>query len=366
MEDVLGKGLCVGCGACVDLCPYFKNHRGRTTQLFACDLASGGCYAYCPKAEVELDVLAGQWWGRPYEGDPLGHYLEISVSRAGQKAPKGTFQAGGTVSALMAFALEGGLLDGAVLTDREGLVPVPRLITQAEEVPSCASSKYTAAPTLSAVHRAVREGFSRLGVVGTPCQVTALAQMRTNPLQRSDFVDPVALVVGLFCTWALDTQGVVSLLSKRMEIHGIGKMDIPPPPAEILVVETEKGRVEIPLDEVRPLVPQGCLFCPDMTGEWADVSVGVLEHEPDWNTLVIRTQRGKDLVEKAVREGWLDRRAMPEEKKDHLVTAAAGKKRRALTRALEEKLLNNPEGKGRSCLRLNEEALNRAVGCRGD
>ena len=25
IEDVLKKELCVGCGACVDLCPYFKN-----------------------------------------------------------------------------------------------------------------------------------------------------------------------------------------------------------------------------------------------------------------------------------------------------------------------------------------------------
>jgi coenzyme F420 hydrogenase subunit beta len=362
MIDVYGRDLCVGCGACVDLCPYFKTYKGKTVQLFPCDLPAGQCYAYCPKAEVDLDILAHEYWEGPYEGNALGHTLEIMTARAGERAPRGAFQAGGTVSSLIAFALQAGLIEAAVLTDQEGLIPVPRMITRAEDVVTCASSKYTAAPTLSALNRALRHGYRRLGVVATPCQATALAQMRTNPFDREDFRDPVGLVVGLFCTWAVDTQGLISLLSKQLTPRGIRKMDIPPPPAEILVVETEKGRVEIPLGDIRPLVPQGCLICPDMTAEWADVSVGVLEGEPHWNTLIVRTQRGKKFVREAEAEGWLRTGKMPDENRDHLSFAAAGKKSRALRRALEEGLVNTPEGNGRSSLRINTEALKRMTG----
>jgi coenzyme F420 hydrogenase subunit beta len=311
---------------------------------------------------VDLDILADEYWGGPYEGNALGHALEIVTARAGDMAPKGAFQAGGTVSSLISFALRTGLIEAAVLTDQEGLIPFPRIINRAEDVVTCASSKYTVAPTLSALNRALRNGYSRLGVVATPCQATALAQIRINPLDREDFRDPVGLLVGLFCTWAVDTRGLISLLSKRLDPRGILKMDIPPPPAEIMVIETEEGRLEIPLGDVRPLIPKGCLICPDMTAEWADVSVGVLEGEPHWNTLIVRTQRGKDLVREAEADGWLVTGKIPDENRDHLSFAAAGKKSRALRRALEQGLVNTPERNGRSSLRINAEALQRITG----
>ena len=362
LEDVHERDLCIACGACVDLCPYFKTYRGKTAMIFPCDLEQGRCYAHCPKAEVDLQGISENLRDRPYDGSPLGDYRNVFAAKAGEKMSEGSFQAGGVVSAIMAFALENDMIDSAVLTDREGLVPVPRIATSAREVVECAGSKYMAAPTVAAVNRGAREGYSRMGFVGTPCQVTALAQMRSNPLDRSDFIDPVALVVGLFCTWALDTRKLISMLSKRVDITGIRKMDIPPPPAEIFVLETNDGRMEIPLDEIRPLVPAGCLVCPDMTSEWADVSVGVLEGEPEWNTLVIRSEKGNEIVEKAVSKGWLQTRQIPEESLAHLAFAASNKRKRSLIKCIEEGLLNTADGESRSALRISEDVVRKIVG----
>ncbi len=358
LEDVLQKDLCVGCGACVELCPYFKSHKGKTAMLFPCDLAEGKCYAHCPKAEVDLDTLAGRWWGKAYEGSPLGDHLTVVKARAGQKAPAALFQAGGTVSSLMAFALEQGIIDAAVLTDRVDLVPAPRLVSRAEEVSACSTSKFTAAPTLSALNRAAREGYTDIGVVGTPCQVTAVAQMRANPLGKPDFRDPVSLVVGLFCTWALDARKFLALLSTRLDLRTVRKMDIPPPPAEVLVIETDGGRMEIPLSEIRPIVPHGCTVCPDMTAEWADLSVGIMEGDTRWNTLVIRTARGQALVDRALAAGWLLNEAIPSDSLAHLRFAAANKKKRTLRAALQEGLVN---ARGRSCLRINSTAIEKIL-----
>lgn len=362
LKDIHERDLCVACGACVDLCPYFKTYRGKTSMIFPCDLEKGRCYAHCPKAEVDLDELSESLHGKIYDGSALGNYRKIFIAKAGERMSEGPFQAGGTVSAIMAFALENEMIDSAILTDREGLVPVPRIATSVREVVECAGSKYMAAPTVAAVNRGLREGHSRMGVVGTPCQVTALAQMRLNPLKRSDFIDPVALVVGLFCTWALDTRKLISMLSKRVDIAGIRKMDIPPPPAEIFVLETDDGHMEIPLDEIRPLVPAGCLVCADMTSEWADISVGVLEGKPEWNTLVIRSGKGNEIVEKAVSDGWLQTKEIPEESLAHLAFAASKKRKRSLIKCIKEGLLNTGEKENHSVIRISEDMVRKIAG----
>jgi coenzyme F420 hydrogenase subunit beta len=359
LEDVHRKNRCVACGACVDLCPYFRSYKGKVAMLFPCNRTSGRCYAYCPKTEVDLDLLARQFRRRDYDGDPLGHPLKVMTAWAGSQGPKGLFQAGGTVSSLVAFGLAEGLLDAVVLTDREGMIPVPRLVTRSEEVAACASSKYTAAPTLSVLHRAVREGYTRIGVVGTPCQATAVAKMGLHALQEN-LPQPVGLFIGLFCTWAVDTRGLAEFLSKRFNPGSVRKMDIPPPPAEKMVIETGDGNIEIPLSEIRSLVPQGCRLCPDMTAEWADISVGVLEEDPGRNTLVIRTERGMEVVEKAIEGGWLSSAPISDAARSHLAFASANKRKRALQRASEEGALNTT-GDARSCLRLNEGALNRVL-----
>jgi coenzyme F420 hydrogenase subunit beta len=361
LEDVIKKGLCIGCGACVDLCPYFKNYKGKTTMIFPCTLPQGRCHAYCPKAEVDLDELSSRYRGAPYEGNALGHYRDIVTSRAGDKMDKGPFQAGGTVSSLMAFALKTGRINAAVVTDRKGLVPVPRLVTRHEGVIQCAASKFMAAPTLAALNQGIREGYSKVGVVGTPCQVTSVAQMRSNPLENDDFEDPVSLVVGLFCTWALDARKLIAYLSERLDISSIHGMDIPPPPSEIMIIDTGDRKMEIPLDEIRPLVPLSCHICPDMTSEWADVSVGVLEGKPEWNTLIIRTEKGQELVENACKEGYLIREKISDQNLDHLSLAAANKKKRGLVRAKEEGVLNNPEGERRSALRINNAVVEKII-----
>jgi coenzyme F420 hydrogenase subunit beta len=357
MEDVQGRELCIGCGACVELCPYFRNYRGKTARMFACTLTEGRCFAHCPKAEVDLGELANRHWGEEYQAAPLGKYIKIVAARAGKNAPKGRYQGGGTVSALVGLALRENVIDAAVLTGSKAMEPLADVVTDPDRVPEYAASKFTAAPTLAAMNRGVAAGYKRLGVVGTPCQMTAVAKMRMNPLNREDFSDPIGLAVGLFCNWALDTRSLARFLSTRFDLSKITGMDIPPPPANVLVVETAEGKTEISLDEIRSLIPETCFICPDMTSEWADVSVGMYEGRPGWNTLIIRTERGADLVDKAVETGWLDVESFPEENAAHLSDAARLKKERALRTAQKRGVLNTEEEGKRAALRIPVQAV---------
>jgi len=361
VNDVAKRDLCIGCGMCVNICPYFKTYKGKSAMLFPCTLEQGRCNAHCPKTEVDLDALSRFFWNQPYDGSALGRFKRIVAARAGEKI-SGGFQGGGSVSGLITYALTKKLVNGAVLTASEGIEPVARLVTEPQEVAACAGSKFIAAPTLAALNQAAREGARRLAVVGTPCQMTAVAQMRMNPLKREDFEDPVALAVGVFCNWALDHRQLTAYLSEQMDIAEITGMDIPPPPAEVLVVKTREGEKHFPLKEIRRLIPHTCFICPDMTSEWSDVSVGMYEGRPGWNTLVVRTQAGSDLVDSAVKDGWLAVEEFPEAKQEALSRAALAKKERSFRNADRHGYLIQEGDDCRPALRVPSDVLERLLG----
>ena len=356
LEDVHERDLCIGCGACVELCPYFKNYKGKTSQLFPCTLEQGRCYAYCPKTEVNPDYLSQKLFSQPYDGSPLGNVNTVLAARAGEKAPRGAFQAGGTATALIAFALKNDIIDVAALTDRKDLIPVAQVETHWKDIAGFATSKYMSAPTLSAVNIAKNQGYQRIGVVGTPCQMTAVAQMRFNALQKAEHTVPIALSIGLFCNWALDTRQLTALLSERLNLSDIKRMDIPPPPASIMKLETSSGVEEIPLSDIKPLIPSTCFICLDLTAELADISLGMLEGRPGWNTLIIRSDKGAEIIEQARHAGFLETKDYPENNLKHLSKAAAAKKDRSMRMLLRRELINN-QGDQRAAIRIPQQVV---------
>ncbi len=327
LAEVLTTELCSGCGACVGLCPYFTSFLGRTVNLDACDKEQGRCFLFCPRTELDLDGLSRKILGVPYGSDAIGAYRGVYSSRAAQP---GKYQAGGTVTSLLEFLFDEQMIDAAALTTTDRVLPVADLVTDRAGVRRASRSKYSAAPTLSALNRAAKEGYKRVAVVGTPCQVTATAKMVTADGVDRNPGEVVSYVLGLFCTWALDYRKLFEYLSSRVDISDIAGFDIPPPPAEQFIVETKKGRLTFPLSEIRPLVRESCRNCIDMTSEFADVSVGVLEDNPTTNLLIVRTAKGEELVKKASDKGVIKLEKMADEKLAHLKESALTKKKRAL------------------------------------
>ena len=73
-----------------------------------------------------------------------------------------------------------------------------------------------------------------------------------------------------------------------------------------------------------------CTYCLDMTSEFADISVGSVEGIEGWNTVIIRTDAGAELMETAKAKGKLEIDNLPGENLAHLKEAALLKKKRAL------------------------------------
>ena len=340
--DVIDRGLCALCGACSGICPFLVAYRGRIVALDDCAVEQGRCYAFCPRVATDLDAASDAAFGAPFDPSPIGRTTEVLITRAAREEVRSKAQYGGTVSALVAFAIERGFIDSAVLTQSDAsLLPAGVLVRSAGDVLSRAHSNYVAAPTLAAFNReARREEVRRIGVVATPCQALALAKMRAwSTRDRRDWkvsatayrdVEKLSLVVGLFCTWALDFEGFTRFLAGKTPLDRISKFDIPPPPASVFQAFSDSTSVSIPLDEVRRFIRPSCNVCLDMTAEFADLSVGAAEGIEGWNTLIVRSERGREIIDAARAAGVIETGALPDESLSHLKGASLGKRRRAL------------------------------------
>jgi coenzyme F420 hydrogenase subunit beta len=330
-ERVLDKGQCTACGACVSLCPYLRSWQGRVVKIHDCDLTEGRCFAYCPRTEVDLDGIHRALFGPGYEEVEMGPFKNTLMARAREKEWTERGQNGGVVSALIDLALKEGIIQAAVLTRRDvDLLPRGTIGTERKDILACAGSSYTSGPTLEAFNRGPWKGEERIGMVGLPCQVVSIAKMKTSTLEKKTPVDRISLVIGLFCTWALDYRQFIRFLRERVDGRPISKLDITPPPERLLKVQSGAEMLHIPVDEVRTFIRPACQVCIDMTAEFSDISVGTVEGREGWNTVIVRTDRGSELLTKAMELEIIDTQPYPEDNLRHLKEASLLKKRRAI------------------------------------
>lgn len=322
IEEVISRGICVKCGACVGLCPYFHYFDGKLVVMDICQAGDGRCLQVCPRVN-SLDTP-------PEEiSSEIGPLRKVFVARATDKEITKSAQYGGVVSALLIYALDTGKINSAVLTGKNNKTsPSGRIVNESSDLLQCAGSRYSASGTLSSLNRAIKGGEKDLAVVGLPCQMEALSHLKNMEPDGEEMADNIGLKIGLFCTWALDYRSLRAFLKGEGVEDEILKYDIPPPPSEIFQVRTEKGWIDFPLSDIRPLVQPGCELCRDMTAEQADISVGTVEGREGWNTVVVRTDLGALLVDEAVKEGVLETEEVDQENFNHLKQAARSKRER--------------------------------------
>lgn len=350
-NEVMASGLCAGCGACVGLCPYIYATEEKVAMVHSCGLENGNCHRVCPRLDLdpaEMDLLT---FNSPRSDHILGEYKGIYFARSTNSAISEQGQYGGVVSALACFLLENKKADAAVLAKSNGNnVPDPVLAHTPEEVLQCAGSKYSACPTLSKVSAGLKAGCKSLCVIGRPCQVGALRKVQhllgQNQFKCFPSGDFESFVIGLFCFWSL-TPDFYKMLQEKTGVDETVRFDIPPNKG--MVASLKSGaEVEVPLDEIRQYIRKACQDCFDPTSEYADVSVGSTEHDMQWNTLIVRTEKGEALIKEAQMAGVIEIKEYPSDLLPNLLTAVANKKSR---------VINNLEQS--QYLKITEDYINR-------
>lgn len=340
-REVVDPGLCMGCSACVVACPrqVLAYHGDRPHQtdaesgLDGCRFGDTGC-TVCAKACVrfhpDMPALESAVVGRPRRADETwGVAREVVAVRATSPAVAGAAQDGGLVTALLAWALETGRIDGAVVSGLDPARPLqtqPAVVDSAAQLIATARSRYTYSPNPMALRDLAPS--RRVALVGTPCEVSAVRRAQSQGLKR---FRSVVFTVGLMCSETFTPEGFLDgILAGRLgiDLRDVRKVNIKgrvlvsvPPGREGRLrsgaIEgsgahvVEPGLVEIPLKECKPTAREACHWCPDFSGELADISAGGLGLD-GWTVAVVRTEVGSDWLHGALAEGRLETRAIEE------------------------------------------------------
>ena len=161
----------------------------------------------------------------------LGQYKAVYKAKAGCEDILSKSQDGGIVTAMFAYALETGIIDGAIVAGpgEEAYKPEPMIATTVDELLAARGTKYSISPNMSLIKEATRSyGLDKIGIVGTPCQIQALRKAQLYPIGMRDVPDKIALAMGIFCMENFPYQGPYQMVEDHCatKIDNVTKMDI--------------------------------------------------------------------------------------------------------------------------------------------
>ena len=310
-KDIIDTGLCISCGTCEAVCPVnvIKLEKTIPTLIGKC-IECGICYADCPRASLNEDELDQKVFGRARKPKEklTGIYEKAYYAKATASDIQEHAQDGGVVTALLIqFLADGG--DGVVVAGLEEnmvWVPKPIVAKTREEVVKAAGSKYTPSPAMVGVKEAVKvEKLEMIAVVGTTCQMRGLSLAMLGPMRNKKIADAVALKIGLFCMESFNYDDLMKYL-KDNEVD----------PGRVTKFEIKNGRFNAwageerlhraKLDKVKPLIRSGCLHCTDFASEYADISVGNVGSPDGYSTVIVRDEKGQQILDAAIESGLIE------------------------------------------------------------
>jgi len=239
----------------------------------------------------------------------LGNYKTCVAARSTDKEILKGAQDGGIVTQLFVYALEEGIIDGAIVAgpSDEPWKPEPIVATTKAELLAARGTKYNLSPNLSLLKEATRSyGLDKVGIVGTPCQMQAVRKAQLYPVGMRDVPDKIALAIGIFCMENFPYQSIEAIVEDHcnVKLESVTKMDIG---KGKFWAYTERGAVsQIPLKVTHKYEQPGCHVCLDYVSNLADVSTGSVGTPDGWSTVMVRTKNGDDAWSKAVAAGCFE------------------------------------------------------------
>lgn len=297
MKEIVRTGICTECGTCAAVCPVLEwDHLLGQPKLIGKCTGCGICYNQCPRTITEPVELIGEF--------KMGYVANTNIPEVigGQD--------GGTVTSLLCYLFDEKLIDAAIVTMKDpnkSWHPVAQIITTKEEAIKGAGSVYAHSQTVEALMEAIRKDYRSIAFVGTPCNVDAVDKMINSPAgMLRFFMRANVLKIGLFCMDSFSPETLYARFeSDGINLREIIKMDINRGKFHLYKQGQDEPVKSYTIRELHKYKSSSCAFCTDLTCENADISVGSVGSAAKKNTVFARTGIGGEIVEDAVKKGYL-------------------------------------------------------------
>ncbi len=302
-KDIIVPGVCVECGTCVSNCPVNVISAERidgkyTPTLTGKCTACGICYAMCPRTLMLPEDL-------------IGSYKAIWKARSTLDQMRK--QDGGVVTALLASEIRRGKIQAAVVASQgEDLwLPKASVATDEASILSSGGTIYTHSPIAEGMMSAFEKGYAKLGIVGTSCNIDAISKLKLHPAGFLNLAkDAEVLKIGLFCMESFDYLGLKGFLKENdIAIEKVTRMSIAGGKFTVHYNDLEK---EWPIAELNHIATRSCSYCHDLTSKNSDISCGNIGSEANWTTVIVRTERGAEAFNAALKAGIIEAEELDE------------------------------------------------------
>ena len=291
ITKVVNDGLCTGCGTCAGVCPVDAVSLHISDGLYLPEVADsctdcGLCLKCCSGYSANLNSLNASVPEGKLKDAVLGNFVSCYVGHSNSEDTLRDSGSGGVVTELLAYALETGVIDGALVVrmkKEKPLEPEPFIARSVEEIVSASKAKYCPVP-MNAALKTVLSEEGRFAVVGLPCHIYGVrkAEAALPQLKRR-----IILHVGLFCSHIASFSGTDCLLRKfgvdkdqvrKLDYRGNGRPD------HMSVLLKDGRSISVRFNRAwiaywnvfSPFffAPIRCIMCGNQFNELSDVSFG--------------------------------------------------------------------------------------------
>lgn len=325
-QEVIKVGLCTFCGCCVGTCMrgHLTVNYQQAEPVFCggqCPEECNICYLSCPGKDINIPKLEQMVFNRQRTakenlvGIVKDQYLGYAISQKTRKAGA----SGGVATALLQFALENNIIDGAIVAGMQFEKPwlgEPRLVTTSQELLDASQSKYTPIPMVMALQKARAKGLRRLAITALPCQVHGLRKMQQN---LKKLFSPIKFIIGLFCGFCAPCQVTEHLITEvcKTPLMKVKQLEFRAGeyPGNFRITRTDGTQISISSASRRifsiGFLRDRCTMCIDWANDLADIALGdhfakeMVRGADGITTVIVRSDIGSKLVEQAAANGYI-------------------------------------------------------------